>query len=88
LTLIHLISIPIDNTSVNPARSTGPALFVGGWALSQLWLFWIAPLSGAAVAGILGRWLFAHTDEDQSPGPIGDTPVELMVADDRSSVSG
>jgi aquaporin Z len=88
LTLIHLISIPIDNTSVNPARSTGPALFVGGWALSQLWLFWIAPLSGAAVAGILGRWLFAHTDKDQSPGPIGDTPVELMVADDRSSVSG
>ena len=84
LTLIHLISIPIDNTSVNPARSTGPALFVGGWALSQLWLFWIAPLSGAAVAGILGRWLFAHTDEDQSPGPIGDTPVELMVADDRN----
>jgi aquaporin Z len=88
LTLIHLISIPIDNTSVNPARSTGPALFVGGWALSQLWLFWIAPLSGAVVAGLLGRWLFAHTDEDQSPGPIGDTPVELMVADDRSSIPG
>jgi len=85
LTLIHLISIPIDNTSVNPARSTGPALFVGGWALSQLWLFWIAPLSGAAVAGLLGRWLFAHTDEDQSPGPIGDTPVELMVGDDRNT---
>lgn len=84
LTLIHLISIPIDNTSVNPARSTGPALFVGGWALSQLWLFWLAPLTGAAVAGLLGRWLFAHTDEDQSPGPIGDTPVELLVADDRT----
>ncbi len=87
LTLIHLISIPIDNTSVNPARSTGPALFVGGWAVSQLWLFWIAPLSGAAVAGLLGRWLFAHTDEDQSPGPIGDTPVELMVGDDRNAVT-
>ncbi|MGA1797669.1 aquaporin Z [Sphingomonas sp. 4RDLI-65] len=85
LTLIHLISIPIDNTSVNPARSTGPALFVGGWALSQLWLFWVAPLSGAAVAGLLGRWLFSHTDEDQSPGPIGDTPVELMVGDDRKT---
>jgi aquaporin Z len=53
LTLIHLISIPVTNTSVNPARSTGPALFVGGWALSQLWLFWVAPLIGAAVAGFL-----------------------------------
>jgi aquaporin Z len=51
LTLIHLISIPVTNTSVNPARSTGPALFVGGWALQQLWLFWVAPLLGAAVAG-------------------------------------
>jgi aquaporin Z len=51
LTLIHLISIPVTNTSVNPARSTSQALFVGGWALSQLWLFWIAPLAGAAVAG-------------------------------------
>jgi aquaporin Z len=48
LTLIHLISIPVDNTSVNPARSTGPALFVGGWALSQLWLFWVAPIAGSA----------------------------------------
>ncbi|MEG3159961.1 aquaporin Z [Sphingomonas sp. LB2R24] len=88
LTLIHLISIPIDNTSVNPARSTGPALFVGGWALSQLWLFWLAPLTGAAVAGLLGRWLFAHTDEDQSPGPIGDTPVEMLVGDDRTPAEG
>ena len=52
LTLIHLISIPVTNTSVNPARSTGPALFVGGWALSQLWLFWVAPLLGAAAAGV------------------------------------
>ena len=51
LTLIHLISIPVTNTSVNPARSTGPAIFVGGWALGQLWLFWVAPLLGAAVAG-------------------------------------
>jgi aquaporin Z len=57
LTLIHLISIPVTNTSVNPARSTGPALIVGGWALSQLWLFWIAPLIGAAAAGIVYRWL-------------------------------
>ncbi len=53
LTLIHLISIPVTNTSVNPARSTGPALFVGGWALSQLWLFWVAPLLGAALAGLV-----------------------------------
>ena len=51
LTLIHLISIPVTNTSVNPARSTGPAIFVGGWALQQLWLFWIAPIVGAAIAG-------------------------------------
>ena len=51
LTLIHLISIPVTNTSVNPARSTGPALFVGGWAMSQLWLFWFAPIVGALAAG-------------------------------------
>jgi aquaporin Z len=57
LTLIHLISIPVTNTSVNPARSTGPAVFVGGWALSQLWLFWIAPLAGAVVAGVVYRWV-------------------------------
>ena len=57
LTLIHLISIPVTNTSVNPARSTGPAVFVQGWALSQLWLFWIAPIIGAALAGVTYRWL-------------------------------
>jgi len=57
LTLIHLISIPVTNTSVNPARSTGPALFVGGWALSQLWLFWVAPLAGAVLAGLVYRWV-------------------------------
>jgi aquaporin Z len=57
LTLIHLISIPVTNTSVNPARSTGPALMVGGWALAQLWMFWVAPLIGAALAGIAYRWL-------------------------------
>jgi aquaporin Z len=53
LTLIHLVGIPITNTSVNPARSTGPALFVGGWAVEQLWLFWLAPIVGAAIAGIV-----------------------------------
>jgi aquaporin Z len=55
LTLIHLISIPVTNTSVNPARSTGPALFAGAWALSQLWLFWLAPLLGGVLAGVLHR---------------------------------
>jgi len=57
LTLIHLVGIPVDNLSVNPARSTGPALFVGGWALAQLWMFWLAPLLGAGLAGLLARKL-------------------------------
>jgi aquaporin Z len=57
LTLIHLISIPVTNTSVNPARSTGVALFEGGWAIDQLWLFWLAPIVGAALAGVVYRWL-------------------------------
>ncbi|HMA12003.1 MAG TPA: aquaporin Z [Steroidobacteraceae bacterium] len=57
LTLIHLISIPVTNTSVNPARSTGPALVVGAWALQQLWLFWVAPIAGAILAGVVYRWL-------------------------------
>ncbi len=58
LTLIHLISIPVTNTSVNPARSTGPALFVGGWAIEQLWLFWVAPIVGAVIAGAVWRAFF------------------------------
>jgi aquaporin Z len=57
LTLIHLVGIPVTNTSVNPARSTGPALFVGGWALAQLWLFWVAPIIGGVLGGILYRWV-------------------------------
>jgi aquaporin Z len=57
LTLIHLVSIPVTNTSVNPARSTGPALFAGDWALEQLWLFWVAPIAGALLAGWLSRLL-------------------------------
>jgi aquaporin Z len=61
LTLIHLISIPVTNTSVNPARSTGPAVFVGGWALTQLWLFWVAPIIGAALAGIVHNLFFGET---------------------------
>jgi aquaporin Z len=68
LTLIHLISIPVTNTSVNPARSTGPALFVGGWALQQLWLFWLAPLAGAAAAGVIYR--LVGGDTNPAPVPI------------------
>ena len=69
LTLIHLISIPVTNTSVNPARSIGPALFVGGWAIGQLWLFIVAPLVGGALGGILYRWV-----SDQPSVPVvGDT---------------
>ena len=62
LTLIHLISIPVTNTSVNPARSTGQALFVGDWALAQLWLFWVAPLIGGAIGGLAYRWLAREKD--------------------------
>ena len=65
LTLIHLISIPVTNTSVNPARSTGPALFVGGWALQQLWLFWVAPIVGAILAGFAHRTIL----EGEEPEP-------------------
>ena len=65
LTLIHLISIPVTNTSVNPARSTAPALFAGGWAIDQLWLFWVAPLAGALIAGFIYRWLSPN-----DPDPI------------------
>jgi aquaporin Z len=57
LTIIHLVSIPVTNTSVNPARSTGPALFAGGPYIGQLWLFWVAPIAGAVIAGLLSRWL-------------------------------
>ena len=71
LTLIHLVSIPVTNTSVNPARSTGVALFAGGWALRQLWLFWVAPLIGGALGGILYRWL----SEEPSALVTGVTPV-------------
>jgi len=60
LTLIHLIGIPVTNLSVNPARSTGPAIFVGGWALSQLWLFWLAPIVGGALAGGFYRAVFGE----------------------------
>ncbi len=62
LTLIHLISIPVTNTSVNPARSTGVALFVGDWAIAQLWLFWVAPILGAVLGGIVYRLLSSNNE--------------------------
>jgi len=72
LTLIHLISIPVTNTSVNPARSTGPAIFVGGWALQQLWLFWVAPIVGAVVAGFTYKTVFeGERTEPPITGRVG-----------------
>ena len=72
LTLIHLVSIPVTNTSVNPARSTGPALFAGTPYIHQLWLFWVAPPIGAIIAGLLSRWMYEH-----------DTMIETVVVDER-----
>lgn len=66
LTLIHLISIPVTNTSVNPARSTGPAIFAGGWALAQLWMFWVAPILGALLAGFVYGWLASDEPEEKA----------------------
>ncbi len=66
LTLIHLISIPVTNTSVNPARSTAVAIFQGSWALEQLWLFWVMPLIGAGLAGAVQRWFVGGTDRATS----------------------
>lgn len=77
LTLIHLVSIPVTNTSVNPARSTGPALFVGGWALQQLWLFWVAPLAGGAIGGAVYRWLSAVP----SAPVVGEAPIAAAPAE-------
>jgi aquaporin Z len=65
LTLIHLISIPVTNTSVNPARSTGPAVFVGGWALTQLWMFWVAPILGAVLAGLVHHFVIEERAETE-----------------------
>jgi aquaporin Z len=75
LTLVHLIGIRVDNLWVNPARSTGPALCVHGWALQQLWLFWIAPIIGAALAGVAYSLLFK---EEQRPGRL--TKARLHAA--------
>ena len=77
LTLVHLIGLPITNVSVNPARSTGPALWAGGWALAQLWLFWLAPLVGGAIAGALARWLQATAKEalEERGEPVRTEPM-------------
>lgn len=79
LTLIHLISIPVTNTSVNPARSTGPALLAGGAYISQLWLFWLAPLAGAALAGVTGQMLFRVNDQT--------LPVALSAVPEKTPVA-
>ena len=81
LTLIHLISIPVTNTSVNPARSTGPALFVGGWALSQLWLFWVAPIVGAALAGVVYPLFPTGGEPEAGEGRVEVRERELAVGD-------
>jgi aquaporin Z len=75
LTLIHLVSIPVTNTSVNPARSTGPALFAGSEYVAQLWLFWLAPIVGAMVAGAMARWMY-------EPDPL----IETIVVEERGTV--
>ena len=82
LVMIHLVSIPVTNTSVNPARSTGPALFVGGWALAQLWLFWVAPLIGGALGGVIYRWL-----SEEPAGSRRRRQAGLIAARDRSGSS-
>ena len=71
LTLIHLIGIPVTNLSVNPARSTGPAIFAGGWALGQLWLFWVAPIIGAAIGGALYHGLFEAEEPHEAAVAAG-----------------
>ena len=73
LTLIHLISIPVTNTSVNPARSTGPALFAGSEYVAQLWMFWLAPIAGAMLAGLITRWL-------QEP-----VAIETVIIEERAA---
>jgi aquaporin Z len=75
LTLIHLVSIPVTNTSVNPARSTGPAVLVGGWAVRQLWLFWLAPLAGGAAAGAVYRMMFAEAARPAVEASRGAPPI-------------
>lgn len=88
LTLIHLVSIPVDNTSVNPARSTGQALFVGGWALSQLWLFWLAPIVGAAIAGLSYRFLTSESGVEPVAGTGQDPDGAVTTAGEQTTPVG
>lgn len=85
LTLIHLVTIPVTNCSVNPARSTAPALFVGGWALGQLWMFWVAPLMGAALAGLTGRVLEPDQIAREGAPRVGPPGPPERVAEARAS---
>ena len=80
LTLIHLISIPVTNTSVNPARSTGPALFVGGWAIQQLWLFWVAPIVGAALAGLAYSFFAGTAEAETKAEPASEAKARAAAA--------
>ena len=87
LTLIHLVTIPLTNTSVNPARSTGPALFQGSWAISQLWLFWVAPLAGGAIAGFVYRYVTGETGAE----PVaeeGQEPSTAVISAGETSFPG
>ena len=79
LTLIHLVTIPVTNTSVNPARSTGPALFAGGWAITQLWLFWVAPILGAMLAGFFYSWLGGEDQVPPQEPVVGEEPTTTVV---------
>jgi aquaporin Z len=81
LTLINLIGIPVTNLSVNPARSTAPAVFVGGWALAQLWLFWVAPIAGAVVAGVVYRTL------EDSPAQLGERALAIVGPNVRADAA-
>ena len=74
LVLIHLVSIPVTNTSVNPARSTGPALFVGDWAIEQLWMFWVAPIIGAVIGGAVFRYLLEEETAASAPATAASPP--------------
>jgi aquaporin Z len=83
LTLIHLVSIPVTNTSVNPARSTGPALMVGGWALAELWLFWVAPILGAAVGAVIYTALSHTRPSERVEAGLRPAPVEPVVGPEQ-----
>lgn len=83
LTLVHLVGIPVTNTSVNPARSTGPAVFVGGWALAQLWMFWVAPILGGLLGGFAWKYLLAPPPGDierREPETVRAPPFEPSAA--------